>query len=178
MKTDEAVSIPAADQGTSHEPAPIAERLLVKAPHFICGGILLAAVVINIANVIGRYIFFRPIAWAEEVLMFMIVWGVFISAGSILYQGLHLRMDLLVINARGRFRSFLGTLTIALAIACSLFMIVQSFHIVSNYAASGERSITAGVPLVFTHAALLVGFILMVVAALLRVRAYVTGRFN
>lgn len=175
---EDALPTPPAEPPAPPKHTSIAELLLVKVPNIVCGWLLVAAVAINVANVIGRYVFFRPIAWAEEVLMFIIIWGIFISAGSITYQGLHLRMDLLVINVRGKFRAFLGGLTVALALLCSLFMIVQTFRIVRIYAASGETSITAGVPLVYTHAALFVGFVLMAVAATLRVRAYLTGKFD
>ena len=58
---------------------------------------------INIANVIGRYVFDAPVSWAEEVLSYMIIWGVFIAVGAITYQGNHLRMDLLVLSVRGLF---------------------------------------------------------------------------
>jgi TRAP-type C4-dicarboxylate transport system permease small subunit len=156
----------------------VAEFVLVKIPNIVCGSILLAAVAINVANVVGRYVFFRPIFWAEEVLMYMIIWGVFICAGSITYQGLHLKMDLLVINARGRFRMFLGGLTVCIALVCSPFMVVQAFRIVRNYLANGETSIAAQFPLAYTHAAILVGFVLMFVAAVLRFRTYLTGNFG
>lgn len=156
----------------------VARFILVDIPQVICGIILITAVAINIANVVGRYVFFRPIFWAEEVLMYMIIWGVFICAGSITYQGLHLKMDLLVINVRGKLRMFLGGLTVALTLVCAPFMIVQAFKVVRNYFNNGEASIAAQFPLAWTHAAILTGFVLMFVAALLRVRAYLTGRFD
>jgi TRAP-type C4-dicarboxylate transport system permease small subunit len=156
----------------------IVELILVRIPHIVCGTILLAAVAINVANVIGRYIFFRPIFWAEEVLMYMIIWGVFICAGSITYQGLHLKMDLLVINVRGRLRMFLGGLTVGIALLCSPFMVVQAFRIVRIYLANGETSIAAQFPLAYTHAAILAGFVLMFLAAIVRFRAYLTGNFG
>ena len=34
-------------------------------------------------------------------MIYIIIWGVFISIGSITYQGLHLRMDLLVSGREG-----------------------------------------------------------------------------
>ena len=40
------------------------------------------AIAINLANVVGRYVFAAPVFWAEEVLMFMIIWGIYIAAGS------------------------------------------------------------------------------------------------
>lgn len=156
----------------------VARLILVDIPRIASGCILLAAVAINVCNVFGRYLFYRPLFWAEEVLMYLIIWGVFISAGSITYQGLHLKMDLLVINVRGKARMLLGGLSVALALACSAFMAVQAFKVARIYFNNGEESITAHFPLVYTHAAILVGFILMFAAAALRIRAYVTGKFE
>jgi TRAP-type C4-dicarboxylate transport system permease small subunit len=168
---------PAAPPVQPEQPS-IARFILVKIPHVICGVLLLAAITINVSNVVGRYVFSAPVPWAEEALIYLIVWGVFISIGSITYQGLHLRMDLLVINVRGPFKMFLGGLTAVMILVCSSFVIVQSFKIVRLYITNGETSMGAKVPLVYPHSALLVGFSLMVVAALIRFRSYLTGKFD
>ena len=39
--------------------------------------------------------FSDPIFWAEEILIFIVIWGVFFVAGSITYRGAHLNMDLI-----------------------------------------------------------------------------------
>jgi TRAP-type C4-dicarboxylate transport system permease small subunit len=156
----------------------VARFILVRIPHVICGVLLLAAIAINVSNVVGRYVFSAPVPWAEEALIYIVVWGVFISIGSITYQGLHLRMDLLVINVRGPFKTFLGGLTVVMMLACAAFVIAQSAKIVQLYIASGETSMGAKVPLVYPHTALLVGFSLMILAALIRFRSYLTGKFD
>lgn len=156
----------------------IARFILVKVPHFVCGALLLAAIAINVSNVVGRYVFSAPVPWAEEALIYIIVWGVFISLGSITYQGLHLRMDLLVLGASERVKMFLGGLTVVLIIACSIFVLLQTSKIVQLYLGSGETSMGAKIPLFIPHSALLVGFILMAVAAIIRFRSYLTGKFD
>jgi TRAP-type C4-dicarboxylate transport system permease small subunit len=165
------------------EPAPeppvsLARFILVKIPHVICGVLLLAAIAINVTNVVGRYVFSRPVDWAEEVLIYLIVWAVFISLGSITYQGLHLRMDLLVTGVKGWLKTCLGGLTATLMVVCSVFMMVQTFGILRLYIASGETSMGAKVPLVYPHTALFVGFALLAAAALIRFRCYLTGKFD
>jgi TRAP-type C4-dicarboxylate transport system permease small subunit len=165
------------------EPAPhprpsLSRFILVKIPHVLCGMLLLAAIAINVVNVIGRYVFSRPVDWAEEVLIYMIVWAVFISLGSVTYQGLHLRMDLLVLNVKGWFRTFLGGLTATLMVGCSVFMMIQTFGILRFYLGSGETSMGAKVPLLYPHTALLVGFAGLAAAALIRFRCYLTGKFD
>ncbi len=150
----------------------------MRIPHVICGLLLLAAIAINVANVVGRYVFSRPVDWAEEVLIYLIVWGVFISVGSITYQGTHLRMDLLVMRVKGWLKGLLGGLTAVLMLGCSVFMLFQTWTVLRLYVASGETSMGAKIPLVIPHTALLVGFAGLAVAAIIRFRCYLTGKFD
>jgi TRAP-type C4-dicarboxylate transport system permease small subunit len=168
----------AAEPPVAREQPSLARFILVKIPHVICGVLLLAAIAINVANVIGRYVFSRPVDWAEEVLIYLIVWGVFISLGSITYQGIHLRMDLLVMRVRGWFKTFLGGLTAALMIGCSVFMLFQTFTILKFYLGSGETSMGAKIPLIYPHTALFVGFAGLAAAVIIRLRCYLTGKFD
>jgi len=155
-----------------------AHFILVRIPHVISGTLLLVAIAINIANVIGRYVFSRPVDWAEEALIYIIVWAVFISLGSITYQGLHLRMDLLVLHAKDWLKMLLGGVTAALMVACAVFMLFQTVPILQFYLASGETSMGAKIPLVYPHTALLVGFAGLAVAAIVRFRCYLIGKFD
>jgi TRAP-type C4-dicarboxylate transport system permease small subunit len=158
--------------------SPLMRLIFVRIPFAICGMLVLAAVAINVANVIGRYVFDAPVSWAEEVMSYGIIWGVFIATAAITYQGNHLRMDLLVLNVRGVFARVLGAITVMLIVACSLFVMVQSFTIVRLYATTWETSMGARIPLVYAHSALLVGFVLMALAAIVRARNHLTGRFD
>jgi len=54
----------------------------------------------------------------------------------------------------------------------------QSLQIVQLYAMTGETSMGARIPLVYPHAALLVGFFLMTAAAIVCIRSYWTGKFD
>ena len=155
-----------------------AHFIFVRIPFAICGVLVLAAVAINIANVIGRYVFDAPVSWAEEVMSYGIIWGVFIAVAAITYQGNHLRMDLLVLSVRGWFARAVGALTIVLMVLCSVFMMIQSARVVQLYASTGETSMGARIPLVYAHAALLVGFFMMTLAVIVRARNYFTGRFD
>jgi TRAP-type C4-dicarboxylate transport system permease small subunit len=73
----------------------IEELIFIKIPHVVSGLLFLLAAGINIVNIIGRYVFSYPVFWAEQVLTFIVIWVVFLLAGSITYRGAHLNMDLL-----------------------------------------------------------------------------------
>jgi TRAP-type C4-dicarboxylate transport system permease small subunit len=125
------------------------------------------------ANIIGRYVFLAPVFWAEEVLMFMIIWAVYIAAGSISYLGTHVAMDLFAVRLRPPYRAFVALVTLVLTVVCSVFVVVQTARIVALYLRTGEATMAARVPLVYAHAAVLVGFALMGLVTLLRARALV-----
>lgn len=149
----------------------------VTLPTWILGALMLAEVAINFANVVGRYGFGRPIFWAEEILVFLTIWGVFIGLAAITYNGAHLNMDLFSARIGGRWKLALNALVAAALVACSVFVIVQSYQVVSLFAQAGQVSLAAGVPKAIPHAALLVGFALTVLAVIVRIRSYLTGKF-
>ena len=150
----------------------------MRIPYLVAGSLLLAAIAINMANVVGRYVFATPVFWAEEVLSFMIIWAVYIAAGSIAYLGTHLTMDLVAAKLGPSYRAFLGLLSVILTVTCSAFVVTQTLRILALYLRTGETSMAARVPLVYAHSAVLVGFALMGVVALIRVRAHLTQTFD
>ncbi len=156
----------------------IEEFIFVRVPHVLSGTLFLIAVVLNIVNVIGRYVFGLPVFWAEEALTFTVIWIVFLVAGAITYRGAHLNMDLVFSRLPPDLQRVVR-IAIALAlIVCTVYTAVLSWRVVKiHYLTSG---VTAGtnIPLVIPHSALLFGFSFMALAAIVRLRSYVTGKFD
>jgi TRAP-type C4-dicarboxylate transport system permease small subunit len=146
-------------------------------PRWILGTLMLIGVAINFANVLSRYLLGHAMFWVEEVLVFLTIWGVFIGMAAIAYDGAHLNMDLFCATIRGRLRTFLNGAIVLLFLACSAFVVVQSWKVVALFVQSGQVSVSAGVPKAIPHAALLVGFALTLLAVLVRVRSYLSGKF-
>ena len=156
----------------------IEEFIFVKFPHVLSGALFLVAVVLNIVNVIGRYVFGMPVFWAEEALTFTVIWIVFLVVGSITYRGAHLNMDLLYSRMPAALQLIIR-IAIALAlIVCAIYTAMQSFAVVKlHYLTHG---VTAGtnIPLVIPHSALLFGFSFMAAAAIVRLPSYISGKFD
>jgi TRAP-type C4-dicarboxylate transport system permease small subunit len=55
---------------------------------------------------------------------------------------------------------------------------LQSYKIVSLFIMGGQVTVAAQIPKAIPHAALTVGFTLTAIAVLVRLRAYVTGKFR
>ena len=161
-------------------PAPrsMAEIIFVRVPYILGGVLIFIAIAINFANVVGRYLFFTAVYWAEEVLVFLMIWGVFVVAVSITFQGAHIRMDLFSASMRSPMKEIMGVFTALLMFGCTAFVAFQSYRVVSLYAVAGSSSITANIPLTIPHSALMVGFTAIAVVALWRLPAYLSDRFE
>ena len=72
------------------------------------GALILAGVALNFANVVGRYVFWKPIIWAEEILVFIMVWCVMLGATLVTWENQHLRMDAVYHLAPPRLRRWLN----------------------------------------------------------------------
>jgi TRAP-type C4-dicarboxylate transport system permease small subunit len=156
----------------------IEELVFIRFPH-VAGGILfLVAAALNIINVIARYVFSNPIFWAEEILTFIIIWGVFLVAGSITYRGGHLNMDLIYSKMTPGWKRAVNIAIAVTLIACTVYTAVQSWKVVMLH--YRNHGVTAGtdIPLVFPHLAVLFGFSFMALAAMVRIRSYISGRFE
>ena len=145
-------------------------------PHWVMGTLMLAGVAIGFANVVARYVFGYALFWAEEVMVFLTIWGVFIGVAAAAYDRAHLNMDLFSTTLRGRVLAALNALLVAVLLASCVFMIVQSWQVVSLFYQGGVRSVSAGVPKWISHSALPVGFALMALAVLVRIRFYLTNQ--
>ena len=137
---------------------------------------MLAGVAVSFSNVVARYLFGHALFWAEETLVFIAIWGVFIGTAAATYERAHLNMDLFSENFRGRLRIALNASMVVTLLACCGFMMVQSWQVVSLFYQGGVVSVSAGVPKWIPHAALLAGFGLTAIAVLLRLRQYLTGK--
>jgi TRAP-type transport system small permease protein len=141
----------------------------------VMGILMLAGVAICFSNVVARYLFGYALFWAEEVMVFLIIWGVFIGVGAAAYDRAHLNMDLFSHSFKGNVLAFLNALLVAVLLASCVFMIVQSWQVVTLFYQGGVTSVSAGVPKWISHLALPVGFALMALAVLARLKLYLHG---
>src|SRR2546430_15546514 len=78
---------------------------------------LLCIVAINGANVVARYFFGSPFSWAEELMLFLMILGVFAGAVAITWRNLHIRIDAVVDRMPRQMRRVTMTLASIASIA-------------------------------------------------------------
>lgn len=152
-------------------------RLMI-VPRVILGSLILFSIALNFANVIGRYIFFSPIIWAEEVMIFIMVWCVFIGSILVSWDGRHLKMDLLSSYLKPPWKQMVNAFSLAVFLFVCAIIVTQSYKVVTLFARFGQESTVAAIPMVIPHSALLIGFGLMIFGVAVRYRDHISGRLG
>jgi TRAP-type C4-dicarboxylate transport system permease small subunit len=147
-------------------------------PRIIIGTLVLFSIALNFANVIGRYVFLTPIIWAEEVMIFIMVWCVFMGAILVSWDGQHLKMDLVSAKLKAPLKQIVNGFALATFLIACGFVAAQSFKAVDLFGRLGQESTVAGIPMVIPHAALLIGFLLMTIGVAVRYREHVSGQLG
>lgn len=141
-------------------------RLLLRdVPRAAIGVVILLAIAINFANIVGRYVFLAPLDWAEEVLVFLVIWGVYLGASAVTYDNRHLDMDLFAAAFPAKLRAALEIAKLVVMVGFCGFTAANASTIVGIMAGNGQVSITAGVPMTVPYAAFVLGFCLIAISA-------------
>ena len=126
------------------------------------------AVLLNFANVVGRYLLGISLIGADEVQIFIMVGMTFLGAAVVTRRNLHLRMDVLVRFFPRPIQMALRIIEQLLLIALAGFVMSQSYFYARQMLRIGRTSDMAGVPMWIPHALVALGFLLILIAAVCR----------
>lgn len=135
---------------------------------------LMGSVLINFANIIGRYFFSVSIPWAEEIMLFLMVGCVFTGCCAVAWHGRQIKMDVLVTMLPPTLRHLLALLSEMVLIAAAIAVTIFALPVIINLWNFDERSQAANFPLVIPQAMVPIGYMLM--ALLVAIRLLITAR--
>lgn len=139
----------------------------------------LAAITLNFANVVGRYVLGASILWADEIQIFIMIAMTFIGAAVVTWRRQHLRMDVVARLLPAPVQALLKVVELLLVLVLTGFVMVQAADYTSRMYGIGRTSDTAGVPMWIPHGSVALGFALIALVALcLVVRLVRTGRMD
>lgn len=153
------------------------ERIIgrtMRASDIVIGCLILVGILLNFANVIGRYVFGSAISWAEEALIFISIWCVFLGAAASAWEDAHLNMDLFLSILPPQVRRLLQVVAGVTGVVVGAVVVYASWQVVSMMARFGQKSTSTEIPMAIPHGAVTVGFTLIVIAIL--GRAWVAWR--
>lgn len=141
----------------------------------VLGALVLASIALNGANIAGRYLLGYTIVWAEETMIYVMVWLVFVGAPLVAWDNAHLRMDALSGTAPRGLRRVLNGIGLVAVVGASAFVAWNAWHVVELMGRLGRRSVAGDIPMTVPHGAILIGFVLVILAVLIRWRRVVEG---
>jgi C4-dicarboxylate transporter DctQ subunit len=142
----------------------------------VAGGFLFA-LGLNFANVVGRYAFRAPIYWAEEAMIFVFVWCIFLGAAVVALTGEHLKVGLLDWLLPPRAASVLAFIIQLTTVGVMSFVALRAATLVELVYRLGQTSIIGEIPMWVPYGAVLLGSVLIALASLLRAGSIALGRY-
>ena len=129
---------------------------------------LIASVIINFTNIIGRYFFNVSIPWAEEIMLFLMVGCVFTGCCAVAWEGRQIRMDVLISMMPPKIKDLFTLLSELVMIAAAIAVTKFAWPVITQLAAFDERSQAANFPLVIPQAMVPIGYSLMALLVAVR----------
>jgi C4-dicarboxylate transporter, DctQ subunit len=129
---------------------------------------LVAAVLLNFANIVGRYVFSAPIEWAEEGMLFLMVGIVFLDMAPVSLEGGHIRMDVIVNMLPPPARRLAEATAALLEVAVAGVVIWFGVPVIQKLAMFNQLSQAARIPVYIPQALVPIGFGLAALATLAR----------
>src|SRR5499427_3759761 len=135
----------------------VAIKTLVAGIQSLTAVLMLIAVALNAANIVGRYVFFHPIASAEEIMLFLLVGTVFLGNAMVGFEGKQLRMDVILHALPPPLRRACDIAADLTMIAVCVILIVLGWPAVQMLAEFDQRSEAAEIPLAIPQALVPIG---------------------
>ena len=129
----------------------------------------IAAVLLNFANVFGRYLLGISLLGSDEVQVFIMVGMTFLGAAVVTQRNQHLRMDVLLQFMPAPVRAALRAAEQLLLVVLAGFVLWQSHSYAQQMLRIGRTSDMAGVPMWIPHGIVALGFGLILIIATWRV---------
>jgi TRAP-type transport system small permease protein len=123
----------------------------------------IAAIFLCFVNVVARYAFGQSLLFADEVEVFVVVWITFLGAAVVSWRRAHLRMDVFFQAMPMRVRRVITTCELIATMVLVGYAAYQSWLYAVRMWQLGSVSNSAGIPMWFPHAAVLIGFGLITV---------------
>ncbi len=112
-----------------------------KAERLLCGVLGASAMAIGLVQVVGRYVAPRyAISWAEEVIVYLIIWGIMLAASQLVRTDGHVRPDLVLRAVSPRVQRWMEVANCMVALAFCAALAAYGWSIVETSWLLDERS--------------------------------------
>jgi TRAP-type C4-dicarboxylate transport system permease small subunit len=115
------------------------------------------------------------LSWAEEAMLYLMIFGVYVGAVSVAWQQAHIRIDAVINFAPPARRKVLQIISTLVLTAVLLPVVFASFRVVSLLFEFDQRSDALNLPMWVAQSVVPIALLLIVVMSLARIFVQVTG---
>jgi TRAP-type C4-dicarboxylate transport system permease small subunit len=135
---------------------------------WLCKGLIMLMVllmtVVIFAQVVMRYVFLSPFAWAEEVGRYLLIWISSLGAAYAVRHGMHISVIFISNKLKGITGLLVSIVIHLMVIAFSLVCLVQGLHL--SFRQWDQLSAALRVPMTFAYFAIPFSFALVIMYTL------------
>jgi TRAP-type C4-dicarboxylate transport system permease small subunit len=135
---------------------------------WLAAAALLAIVALNAVNIVLRYFFFAAFSWAEEAMLYLMIFGVYAGVISVAWQQAHIRIDAFVAMASPRWHRILNIVGTLLFAAILAPVVVASTRVVTLLFEFEQRSDALHLPMWIAQGVIPVALVMIIVMSLVR----------
>jgi len=132
-------------------------------------GIALAVIVtICTVNVIARYVFAHAFSWAEEAMVYCMIFIIFVASAAVTWKGSHLCLDLLLRKCPAFFQKAIVVGSTLASVALLLLLAHFSYDVVARLYRYGQRTEALEIPMWIPQGFVPAGLVLIALMMVLR----------
>jgi TRAP-type C4-dicarboxylate transport system permease small subunit len=129
------------------------------------GAILLVVSLINLGQVLGRYVIGFSVPWAEEVMRYTMMWLMMLGGVACIYRVEHMAIESLVESAPERRRDLVRSTLFGIAGIFCIFLVYYGWTAAIRN--SSQYAAASGMPMIIPYLAIPVGGALMLIEIVL-----------
>jgi TRAP-type C4-dicarboxylate transport system permease small subunit len=120
-------------------------------------------IVVGFAQVLFRFLFASPLSWSEELVRYVFVWSVFLTAAIAFNLNSHISIDFLTAWYPPRLRRVSALLSWGCAILAIIVVFVLGMQLIQSPSVRLQKSPAMEIPMALPYAAIPVGCVVMLV---------------
>jgi C4-dicarboxylate transporter DctQ subunit len=139
------------------------------AGYWLAAAALLVIVALNALNIVLRYFFFAAFPWAEEAMLYLMIFGVYVGAISVAWNQLHIHIDAFLNMAPARWRRFFHVVSSLLVTAVLIPVTLASARVVNLLFQFEQKSDALHLPMWIPQGVVPLSLLLIVLMSLARI---------
>lgn len=120
-------------------------------------------VVVGFAQVLFRFVFASPLSWSEELVRYVFVWSVFLTAAIAFNLNSHISIDVLTTWYPPRFQRVFALVSWGCVILAVVVLFVLGMQLIQSPSVRLQKSPAMEIPMLVPYAAIPVGCAVMMV---------------